>query len=278
MRPYGDTRLAAKQRGFSAFTVDECLSRLCATNGKPRTLDEDDRIWLVALVKARFYQRFITPIELLTAQENQKQTADEESVMRVGFTVLAISCLMIESLACFRCGQWTTGWTPANQPVDPAWGKNKADGLGKGWRSASDFTRNNRLYRGRYIDFLRRMQSDPSGKSLFPSRKQATRFYSGIRCGIMHQAETSGKWRSDFLKTETEIKWGHCPTIDAQRFFISLKKSFDDYMSRLADTSCSMNSSLWKAFRYKILGLCKAAGWPGKDTSDMPHDFGFYRR
>lgn len=77
-------------------------------------------------------------------------------------------------------------------------------------------------------------------------------FYTNIRCGIMHQGETTGGWhiRRDIKKLfEASTK-----TIDATVFLKEMESSLEDYCSTLK--SESWNSAVWKKFRKKMSNVC----------------------
>ena len=57
------------------------------------------------LIKRRLKERFIRPLEFLIKDGGDKSGDD---YFAVGFAIMAIASLMIETLACFRNGQWTT--------------------------------------------------------------------------------------------------------------------------------------------------------------------------
>lgn len=77
-------------------------------------------------------------------------------------------------------------------------------------------------------------------------------FYTNIRCGIMHQGETTGGWhiRRDKRKLfETSTK-----TIDATVFLKLMESALEDYCSKLK--SESWDSDIWKKFKKKMNNVC----------------------
>ena len=146
---------------------------------------------------------------------------------------------MIETLACFRYGQWTTH----SKGDDSRW-QNKS-----GWRYGKTA----------FKDFL----EDPNNcfnaaGALFQSG-DGIKFYTEIRCGILHQAETKGGWR--ILRNGPAVN-RNSKTINAGEFLNLLKHELNRYSSDLRDEMNPANIDLWKACRYKLLGICANSGWP----------------
>ncbi len=80
---------------------------------------------------------------------------------------------------------------------------------------------------------------------------QSTTFYSDIRCGILHQAETRGGWKIWRIgKLRDESK----KAINADLFMDSLKKELADYKKLLI--SESFNSQIWKRAFDKLEAIC----------------------
>jgi hypothetical protein len=131
---------------------------------------------------------------------------------RHGFTLMAIGCLVIEALECFYEGE--------------------ADSDGK---SKAMF--------GRFFE-------RPTGLEVFGGGKNW--FYKQIRCGILHQAETTGGWRilrSGPLLDEAQR------VINARRFIDLLRAAVADHARQLEKTND--DDVLWKNFRKKMDAVCK---------------------
>lgn len=71
--------------------------------------------------------------------------------------------------------------------------------------------------------------------------------YKHIRCGLLHQAETTGKFKITRRK-DAEIFEG--TTINAQKFFEALKKLLQTYKEYL--TTADWNCAEWDACKMKI--------------------------
>jgi len=114
-------------------------------------LESDDWLKAFCYLEARFNERFIEPVEVLIDNEKSKPPNEK----KFGFTILAIDCLLAETLQSFYEG--------------------KIDSHKK---SSQIFKR-----------FLR---TRDSFKNYFNTDTEAEEFYNNFRCGIIHQAQTFG--------------------------------------------------------------------------------------
>jgi len=110
--------------------------------------------WDVAIkiLDQRLTERYILPIEVLQTAENEKPAYNK----KFGFTVLAIDCLLIETLQSFYEG----------------------------------LTDSNRKSRQLFDRFF---QQKDNFKYLFSDSADRKYFYDNFRCGILHQAQTFSK-------------------------------------------------------------------------------------
>lgn len=132
-----------------------------------------------------------------------------------GFLKMAISCLMIETMESFRQGLKDT------------------KGIGVGKKMFEDFF----------------IVEEP----LFPGfREIAPSFYSSIRCGILHQAETTNGWR--IVRSGTLLDKSN-RTINATRFVNALEKALDNYINNLKVSDIS--TTIWKHAILKIEDVCE---------------------
>lgn len=134
-----------------------------------------------------------------------------------GFTRMAVSSLMIEALESFR-----RGWPDTSQ-------------RGQGEHAFCSF-------------FDRHHQ--------FASfRGHARDFYKGVRCGILHQAETTLAWRIR-LDTQTILHQdGGVRTINAKKFVVALGQALDQYRSDLE--ASPWDSEIWGSLRKKMKTVCR---------------------
>lgn len=131
-----------------------------------------------------------------------------------GFLIMAVSCFVIETLQSFWEGVPDTN--------------------GKGERMFKNFFKNE--------------QDNFSGFN----ETISIEFYKHIRCGILHQSETTNAWRVlrvGKLLDETEY------SINAELFRESLNKSVSKYFDKLALSD--FNSDLWKNAFIKLKDICE---------------------
>lgn len=128
-----------------------------------------------------------------------------------GFCTMAICCLMMEALESF--------W--------------------QGWPD----TRNRS--REAFHSFFERCRGLSSPLGVFS--QVADEFYEGIRCGILHQAETTRGWR--ILRTGP-LYSPEAKTINATRFHNELESVLKLYCDTLRNSE--WESSIWQNFRNKM--------------------------
>ncbi len=128
-----------------------------------------------------------------------------------GFIMMASACLMIETLESF----WE-GWKDTNGKSQQAFKK----------------------YFSRHSDFE-------------DFRELSEEFYKNIRCGIMHQGETTGGWhiRRDVKLFDPEMK-----TVNATKFLELIEISLNEYCDKLR--SEDWNIEIWEKFRKKMKYVC----------------------
>lgn len=127
---------------------------------------------------------------------------------RHGFTLMAVACLVIEALECFYEGE--------------------ANSKGQS--------------RAMFETFFKRK----SGLECFGGGNDW--FYKQIRCGILHQAETTGGWRVLRIGPLLDT---HARAINAKRFIDLLRAAVDDYARQL-----ETDPVLWANFKAKMKAVC----------------------
>jgi hypothetical protein len=120
-----------------------CLRTGTTASDLQRWLRAHERDKIADFLQARFEERYFAPILLMSPEQKN------------GFLIMAICCLTIEALECFR----------------------------HGWRSTD------RRSKDAFKAFLTR---EPRFAAFSP---YAVSFYKGVRCGILHQGETYRGWK-----------------------------------------------------------------------------------
>lgn len=128
-----------------------------------------------------------------------------------GFCTMAICCLMIEALESF----WQS-W------VDTQGRSKKA-----------------------FHKFFQRCSEHNSELGIFSD--QANNFYEGVRCGILHQAETTRGWR---IRREGTLFNPSTKTINATHFHKDLERELKFYSDTLKQSTWS--SGIWRNLREKM--------------------------
>ncbi len=147
----------------------------------------------IGIFKARINERYIEPVQVLLNMEEVKAA----SKRKYGFTILAINCLLVETLWAFKGGLTDT--------------KSK---------SQKAFT-----------EFL---QSEEEFKF---TESQAKRFYLDFRCGILHQAEICGQSKVWSVGQLVSNQSNGGLTINRTKFHSRLVACYDRYCNQLADDS-----------------------------------------
>ena len=122
--------------------TDEEYKQLSLENNQSNNWDR-----AVEIFKTRIASRYLEPVDLLIKKDNDRSPIDR----KYGFTILAIDCLLIETLQSFREGLTDT--------------KGKSKDM--------------------FINFLTQRESFRDDFK----KDDAERFYCDISCGILHQGE-----------------------------------------------------------------------------------------
>ncbi|NQT24654.1 hypothetical protein HQ585_04805 [candidate division KSB1 bacterium] len=159
-----------------------------------------DKQAIAEFIFSRFTERYIEPFE--------KQSPKNKH----GFSLMAVSCLMVEALMSFRLGYNDTN--------------------GRSQACFEDFFKT----ANHFSDF----------------KESAGDFYRNVRCGILHQAESTGGWRI----------WRKGPLFDkanlivnATEFMARLKAYLKDYQTELEKSD--WDSIIWHNFRKKMHSIIK---------------------
>jgi hypothetical protein len=129
-----------------------------------------------------------------------------------GFSMMANCCLLIETLVSFK-----NGWGDSNQKSEEAF---------------KQFLKNN--------------------KNFGNLENRGSEIYKNVRCGILHQGETTGGWR---IRRERALFDSRTKTINAFKFSQQLKKSLQEYTDELK--SSEWDSEVWDSCRTKMRKIIK---------------------
>jgi hypothetical protein len=105
-------------------------------------VDNEEKDLIADIIETRLIERYIAPFEIKSASKS-------------GFSMMAIACLLIETIDCFKEG------------VDDTRGETKQS-------------------------FIRFFEKEPL---FIDFKSRALDFYSNVRCGLLHQGETKKGWR-----------------------------------------------------------------------------------
>lgn len=170
----------------SNFTVEQ-YHRLRQDLADPQANDDAWRE-LISAVQQRIEERFLTPVKELARFDNEN-----ELPYRPGFAILAIDCLLIDTIQSLREGRVTTG------EVSPA-------------HSFKTF-----LSSPRFANFAKRDRSD---------------FFTYVRNAILHNGETRKDWkvRIDSRRMLEHDPSTQTRTINRQLFHAAIEAEFRDLL------------------------------------------------
>jgi hypothetical protein len=130
-----------------------------------------------------------------------------------GFLKMAVSCLLIETLESFKQGI--------------------PDTKGKSGQMFRDFF--------------------SSQEELFPGFKEIhSAFFTSIRCGILHQAETTNGWRILHSGQLLDVVG---KSINAKKFTEAVNKALDKYITNLR--ASEFDNPIWRKAILKIEDVCE---------------------
>lgn len=155
---------------------------------------KNDRAALGHFIRKRFDERYFHPVS--------------DPKHKHGFTMMAIACLVIETLESFYQG--------------------RADTKGGSKKIFRDFFSRN--------------------SALSPFGGQGDWFFTDIRCGILHQAETRGGWK---IQRKGVLLDDQNKTINATKFLHQLQNSVSQYADEIQS-----NETVWKNFCKKMDAIC----------------------
>ncbi len=236
-------------RGFTTSQWCQLRTRLCARDG--RCID-DEQAWQCAIkvFERRIHERFMSCIESLEDADSKADvevsidalgdcsTLPSETGQRIvvpGFSIMALCCLMAETLQSFRTkAQPTSSHGPCLYPH------------GACLRVPPNTTDNLK-------NFLRR----PSFAGAFDDDLVVKSFIRGVRNGSLHEAETRRWviWRNE-PPGKILDKEGRGFALNRTLFYQALRSEFREYLRELGEPK---NTDLRLRFLEKMNDIVKEA-------------------
>ena len=132
----------------------------------------------IKLFQTRLDRKFFTPI---------KSIIDKKILEGEGFTIVTVQCAIIESLASFRSGQIFSHKRVKGQ-ANYIYNESR--------KMFVEFLHTSPIFKDNFY------QVDNAGHKTKDSPFNADEFYTKVRCGLMHEARTKGKWRINATKKD----------------------------------------------------------------------------
>lgn len=166
----------------------------------------------IEIYKDRMENRF-----LLIIQDMLGNLRDNIRVIDYSFSIMALNCLLVETLRQFYLGNDVT--------------------IGNNEREFKKFFRNSDIFRNKFTS------------------KQASIFYKHVRCGILHQAQTQSYTQLTVGQDEMVININDsCIRLDVEKFTDSLIFEYESYLLKLTDKS---NVEYRENFIKKMEYICR---------------------
>lgn len=144
-------------------------------------------------IRRRLFERYIDPVKALDRHPDTK-------ICKNGFYIMAVSCLLIETLVSYWRG-WST--TESSRDV------------------------HGRQIKGKSAKAFKLFFRVSSRFGAFRS----TKFYKHIRCGVLHQGEATGGW----LVERSGALFDGTNRVNATRFHSELMRTIKDYERLLSN-------------------------------------------
>jgi hypothetical protein len=210
----------------TTFDLDEVKLSSKVTVRRYREMEAaKDRNGLANFIEKRLLERYVDPL----------QTANKKH----GFLMMASACLLIETLESFY-----RGWPDTDEPIL----RNDIEDACK----PTDPGRN-RVSCGE-VAFCYFFQREPTFSTFRP---YAHDFYVCVRCGILHQGETTRGWR---IRRKGDLFDAANLIIDADKFLAVVKCAIGHYADELRRAKENWDDEIWENFRAKmkvIIEHCK---------------------
>jgi len=180
-------------------------------------LDNGQRDEILRFLKERHAERFFCPISMLRHSPGNYKG--------FGFAIMALSSLLIETIECYRQG------LPTSADSDL---KDLLVGCQISLSLRNHLPKELPGSKQIFIDFFGR----PEHKKFFPG-VDGELFYTKIRCGLLHQAQTKGQWRI----IRSGKSWDPASlTINRDEFSARLEECFEGLLDELKSTNIAQGS------------------------------------
>ena len=189
----------------------------------------------------RLYERYIRPFEILIEHENSDKEKgnvqidsgqDEEPneqeetqkcfKFRIGFAIMANMCPVIEALEAFKHGKERFYSEKEKKELDNAMS-----------------------YEDAFIDFFTGEKEKERERTFNVPENFGKEFYENIRCRILHQGGTGGRWRIKHIG-DNKIIDVDAKIIDARKFLVKTKEILGNYRDGLKGGSEDINNCVTK--------------------------------
>jgi hypothetical protein len=152
-----------------------------------------DWVRAIETFRQRILSRYVEPADLLKENDDKRRAAQR----RYGFSILALDCLLIETLQSFR-----EGLTDSN---------------GKSKKMFQRFLSRSESFRKHFTE------------------DEAKGFFYDFRCGILHQAEVMGPWLLWSVGSMKGKKSDGTPYVNRTKIHECLKDEIERYCKELED-------------------------------------------
>ncbi|GEM_PF-3613089 len=187
--------------------------------------DEIVKAPVIKFIDHRLRGRYITPLQNV-----------EPRKYRSGFLMMASACLLIETLQAFREG------------------KNESE-VGSEAAFIRFFEEHGRFFSGLRNCFPVVLKKDKQGVQVKDKHGNAVKkcaFYKHIRCGIFHQAESTGGY--SIVRDESDLFDRAEQTVNADKFIDEVETCLDKYLNEL--WASTVTSERWNKAADKLKYTC----------------------
>jgi hypothetical protein len=197
-------------------------------------LDGGKTLELVRFLRERHEERFFRPIRFLTDADGTEEG--------YGFAIMALCCLLIETIQCYRLGLPTSNTNELKelQEIQDVATPDR-------YKLDACVTPGSRGVFQRFFE-------EPSHWRFFPGLG-GCEFYKSIRCGLLHQGQTKSGW---LVRRQGKFWDDIARTLNRNEFAQRLHECFDSYIGELS-SHCDWDGEQWKYASRKIWWLVKTS-------------------